>query len=79
MKKRLILLAIIPLLSLIILLLHFVPADSRTEYQCNVADKSPSYYTFRGSDGINKWDNLLSQTGPQKPGCKPLHIKLYLL
>jgi hypothetical protein len=64
---------------IILALLHFVPADRRTEYQCNVTNKNPGYYTFRGiPGGVNQWDNLLSQTGPQKPGCKPLHIKLYL-
>lgn len=80
MKKYRIVTIAAVLVLVILAALHFVPADSRTESQCNVADKSPVYYTFRGiHNGVNQWDDLLSQTGPKKPGCKPLHIKLYLL
>jgi hypothetical protein len=67
-------------------LLHFVPFDSRTEYQCDLTqdlnqDSSPRYYTYRWiTGGVNKWDELLTQTGPKTTFCNiPVHIKLYML
>jgi len=74
------------LVLIAVVLLHFVPFDSRTEYQCDLTldlrqDTSPRYYTYRWiTGGVNKWDDLLSSTGPKTPYCNiPVHIKLYML
>jgi len=84
-KHRKLLIIISAIVVVAVILLHFVPVDSRTEYQCDLTldlnqDNSPRYYTFRGHSGINQWDELLSNTGPKTPTCNiPVHIKLYLL
>jgi hypothetical protein len=72
---------------IVVLILHFVPFDSRTGYldrrgaNICVGYTQPVDHTYRWiTGGVNQWDDQLSYLHPDNPGCaEPAHLKLYLL
>jgi hypothetical protein len=87
-KHKKLIIGLTPLIVLsLVLILHFVPFDSRTGFldrggaNICIGYTQPVNYTYRWiTGGVNAWDDQLSYLKSINTGCaQPAHIKLYIL